>query len=62
MWDALHDIAVHHKIGLDEMVTRIDRERDPRDNLTAAIRVYIVEFYRDQWQPLTLISGAPPIC
>ena len=48
MWDALRDIAAHHKMPLDEIVSRIDRTRDPRDNLSAAIRVYIVEFYRGQ--------------
>ena len=48
MWEGLSDIQTHHGIGLDELVTRINKGRDPRDNLTAAIRVYIVEFYRSQ--------------
>jgi predicted DNA-binding ribbon-helix-helix protein len=48
MWEGLSDIQTHHGIGLDELVTRINKGRDPRDNLTAAIRVYIVEFYRSE--------------
>ena len=48
MWDALHDIAALHGLSVDQLVTRIDKARDPRDNLSAAIRVYIVQFYRSQ--------------
>jgi len=45
MWDALHDIA--HRLGATthDLVTDIDRERTA-SSLTAAIRVYIVDFYR----------------
>jgi|SRR5579863_250302 len=45
MWDALQDIA--HRVGatMHDLVTGIDRERTA-SSLTAAIRVYIVDFYR----------------
>jgi len=46
MWDALHEIAAHQNLTIDDVVTRVNNTRDPRDNLTAAIRVHIVEFYR----------------
>ena len=45
MWDALHDIARRLRVTVHDLVTRIDRERSA-STLTAAIRVYIVDFYR----------------
>ncbi len=46
MWDALHDIARRLRVTTHDLVTDIDRERTA-SSLTAAIRVYIVDFYRD---------------
>src|SRR6266852_9239416 len=45
MWDALHDIAHRLRDTMHHLVTEIDRERTA-SSLTAAIRVYIVDFYR----------------
>jgi predicted DNA-binding ribbon-helix-helix protein len=45
MWDSLRDIARRRSIGLNELVTEIDGRREA-SSLTAAIRVYIVGFYR----------------
>jgi predicted DNA-binding ribbon-helix-helix protein len=45
MWDALHDIARRLRATTHDLVTDIDRERTA-SSLTAAIRVYIVDFYR----------------
>jgi predicted DNA-binding ribbon-helix-helix protein len=45
MWQALREIAHAEGIGLNDLVTAIDRRRDGL-NLTAAIRVCIVDFYR----------------
>ena len=45
MWDALADIARHHRKSLHELVTEIEHTRTA-SSLTAAIRVFIVEFYR----------------
>jgi predicted DNA-binding ribbon-helix-helix protein len=45
MWESLRDIARRRDIGLNELVTEIDGRRDGL-GLTAAIRVYIVDFYR----------------
>jgi predicted DNA-binding ribbon-helix-helix protein len=45
MWEALHEIARQRETNLNELVTEIDRRRDA-SSLTAAIRVYIVDFYR----------------
>lgn len=46
MWDALRDIAHSRNMPLNDLVTEIDRQRAV-PNLTAAIRVYIVDFYRN---------------
>jgi predicted DNA-binding ribbon-helix-helix protein len=45
MWDALHDIARRLRVTTHDLVTDIDRVRTA-SSLTAAIRVYIVDFYR----------------
>ena len=48
IWDSLNDIAAQHNTTVNEVVSRINRDRDPRDNLSAAIRIYIVKFYRQR--------------
>jgi predicted DNA-binding ribbon-helix-helix protein len=45
MWDALQDIAWRQRVTIHDLVTDIDRGRSA-SSLTAAIRVYIVDFYR----------------
>jgi len=45
MWEALREIARDHEVAVNDLVTEIDRRRT-RSNLTAAIRGYIVDFYR----------------
>jgi predicted DNA-binding ribbon-helix-helix protein len=45
MWDALQDISRQRQTTVHDLVTDIDRRRTA-SSLTAAIRVYIVDFYR----------------
>jgi len=45
MWDALREIAGARDLTVHDLVTEIDRSRGA-PSLTAAIRVYIVDFYR----------------
>jgi predicted DNA-binding ribbon-helix-helix protein len=45
MWDALHDIARRLQMTVHGLVTVIDSQRTA-SSLTAAIRVYIGNFYR----------------
>jgi predicted DNA-binding ribbon-helix-helix protein len=45
MWEALRDVASRLGVTIHDLVTRIDRERSA-SSLTAAIRVYVVDFYR----------------
>ena len=45
MWEALRDIARRQERTVHDVVTQIDRERTA-SSLNAAIRVYIVNYYR----------------
>jgi predicted DNA-binding ribbon-helix-helix protein len=45
MWEALNDIARGQRATIHELVTTIDRERTA-SSLTAAIRVFIVDYFR----------------
>ena len=45
MWEALQEIARQQQTNINQLVTEIDRQRNS-SSLTAAIRVYIVDFYR----------------
>lgn len=45
MWDGLQDIARRRDMSVNDLVTEIERNRGT-PGLTAAIRVYIVDFYR----------------
>jgi len=45
MWDGLRDIARRREMTINDLVTEIDRDRGA-PGLTAAIRVYVLDFYR----------------
>jgi predicted DNA-binding ribbon-helix-helix protein len=45
-WDALYDIARRKGCSVRELIAEIDRERE-EPNLSAAIRSYVVEYYRE---------------
>jgi predicted DNA-binding ribbon-helix-helix protein len=45
MWEALLEIARQRQTNVNQLVTEIDLRR-VSSSLTAAIRVYIVDFYR----------------
>ena len=45
MWEALQDISRQLKVTTNDLVTAIAAQRTA-SSLTAAIRVYILDFYR----------------
>ena len=45
MWDALHEIAERERVTVNQLATDIDRRR-AESSLTAAIRVFIVGYWR----------------
>jgi predicted DNA-binding ribbon-helix-helix protein len=55
MWEALRDIARQQELRVHDVVTEIARQRTA-SSLTAAIRVYIVDFYR----AAAFLAGQPP--
>jgi predicted DNA-binding ribbon-helix-helix protein len=45
-WDGLADIAEAQKTSLAALVARIDRARAAPVNLSAAIRIFVLDHYR----------------
>jgi len=45
-WDGLRRIADQRHYSINRLVTEIDRERT--GNLSSAIRVYVLEYYRER--------------
>jgi predicted DNA-binding ribbon-helix-helix protein len=45
MWDALHQLCQRERASLNEVATAIDRARS-ESSLTAAIRVFLVDYFR----------------
>jgi|SRR5579863_7455572 predicted DNA-binding ribbon-helix-helix protein len=60
IWDALRDIAQRRGIAVNELVTEIDRHR-AAPGLTAAIRVYVVDFYRSAAAPAAEPLAVAPL-
>jgi len=46
MWAGLHDIARRRELTLSDLLTEIDRRRNC-PSFTAAIRAYLIDFYRN---------------
>jgi predicted DNA-binding ribbon-helix-helix protein len=47
-WEALADIATEKKASIAGLVAGIDRNRPETTNLSAAIRVYVLDWYRQK--------------
>lgn len=45
-WDAVGEIAAARRQSIAALVTAIDRARQGRGNLSSAIRIYVLEWYR----------------
>ncbi len=46
-WQALHDIAVTRSMTVPALVAEIDSTRSPAVNLSSAIRLAVLEWYRN---------------
>jgi predicted DNA-binding ribbon-helix-helix protein len=51
-WDALKEIAILNRIGVQDLVTNIDRGRQ-HGNLSSAIRLFVLESYRSKDRDIT---------
>lgn len=47
-WDALKELACTQKISANELVRRIDDERNGAGNLSSAVRVYVLTAFREK--------------
>ncbi|MBA4783755.1 MAG: ribbon-helix-helix domain-containing protein [Rhizobiales bacterium] len=45
-WDGLRTIARAEKTTPTDLIARIDDKRLPEDNLSSAIRVYVLHYYQ----------------
>lgn len=43
-WEELKKIAEEKKLPINTLVTNIDAERNSNDNLSSAVRVYILKY------------------
>jgi predicted DNA-binding ribbon-helix-helix protein len=52
-WDRLKSIADDQGIPVNQLVATIDRERRERlyKNLSSAIRLFVLDYYRSRMQP-----------
>ena len=46
-WDYLREIAVERDVSVGALVAAIDANRQ-HANLSSAIRIFVIQFYRDQ--------------
>jgi predicted DNA-binding ribbon-helix-helix protein len=58
-WQALKEIAASRGMTLSDLVTNIDTERQ-HDNLSSAIRVFVLEYFRRRTMPVREPAGARP--
>ena len=47
-WDDLRMIAKREGRTIGGLITAIDRTRQPDDNLSSAVRIYVLNWYRDR--------------
>ncbi len=47
-WQALHDIAVTRGMTVPALVAEIDSSRQPEVNLSSAIRLAVLDWYRSE--------------
>jgi predicted DNA-binding ribbon-helix-helix protein len=59
-WKVLKDIARERQMTLSELVGMIDSQRQ-QGNLSSAIRLFVLDFYRDQISEFEKRAGAREI-
>ena len=47
-WDALKEIACSEDVSVNELVRRIDEDRDNEGNLSGAVRVYVLTHFKNK--------------
>jgi predicted DNA-binding ribbon-helix-helix protein len=44
-WIALKEIAATQNVGISQLISTIDNQRQSNNNLSSAIRVYVLSYY-----------------
>ncbi len=47
-WQALSEVATERKTSVAALIATIDRDRSPATNLSAAVRLFVLDWYRDR--------------
>ncbi|MES1991287.1 MAG: ribbon-helix-helix domain-containing protein [Pseudomonadota bacterium] len=47
-WDALKEVACSLDVSVNELVRQIDETRDTDGNLSCAVRVYVLNHFKDK--------------
>ena len=47
-WSALKDLADQQDLSINKIIAKIDDERAPENNLSSAIRIYILNYIRKE--------------
>jgi predicted DNA-binding ribbon-helix-helix protein len=47
-WEGLKEIAHRRQMTLPDLVREIDAQRQPNNNLSSALRLFLLRFYRSQ--------------
>jgi predicted DNA-binding ribbon-helix-helix protein len=58
-WGGLKEIAIARGTSVSNVVSSIDAER-PSGNLSSGIRLFVLDFYRNQFNKATATQNAPP--
>jgi predicted DNA-binding ribbon-helix-helix protein len=62
MWSALQDVARYRGLSVNDLVTWISTNKESGSSLTAAVRVYLVQFYRNELNTVNSTGlDAPPV-
>jgi predicted DNA-binding ribbon-helix-helix protein len=59
-WTGLKEIAARRDLTLSDMVATIDQDRR-HGNLSSAIRLFVLDYYRGGGQPAVLADSKPAI-
>ena len=47
-WSALRDIAAAQDVPINTVVAQIDRDRNPQQGLASALRLFVLDWFRQQ--------------
>jgi predicted DNA-binding ribbon-helix-helix protein len=57
-WDSLREIAHHRNETVSQLIARIDKDRKFA-NLSSVIRVFVLQYFQDQFASSELVNLAP---